>query len=38
MNDFEPLVIVERDGQEVKIPVAQFIQAQSGSDGDDPVV
>lgn len=38
MNDFEPLVIVERDGQEVKIPVTQFIQAQSGSDGDDPVV
>lgn len=28
MNDFQPLVIVERDGIEVQIPVAEWLADQ----------
>ena len=35
MNDFEPLVVVERDGQEIQIPVAHFLQEQAAEDDND---
>lgn len=35
MNDFEPLVVVEREGQEIQIPVAQFLQEQAAEDDND---
>ena len=35
MNDFEPLVVVERDGQEIQIPVAQFLHEQAAEDDND---
>ena len=38
MNDFEPLVVVERDGQEIQIPIAQFLREQTAaSDNDDDI-
>ena len=38
MNDFEPLVVVERDGQEIQIPIAQFLREQAvASDNDDDI-
>jgi hypothetical protein len=38
MNDFEPLVVVERDGQEIKISIAQFLREQAvASDNDDDI-
>jgi hypothetical protein len=38
MNDFEPLVVVERDGQEIQIPVAQFLGEQAVPNDNDAVV
>ena len=38
MNDFEPLVVVERDGREIRIPIAQFLREQAAaSDNDDDI-
>ena len=38
MNDFEPLVVVERDGREIRIPIDQFLREQAAaSDNDDDI-
>ena len=38
MNDFEPLVVVERDGQEIQISIAQYLREQAAaSDNDDDI-
>lgn len=34
MKDFIPLVIVDRDGAEVSIPVAEFLKTQKGEKTD----